>query len=88
MANGERVHAGIEVRCAFVKSRELGGSARIFADLVWGEAASKARGVRSLSQVKNTHSEFIILIIQNSTHTIISYTMNRLAPIDQWYEAV
>ena len=54
-----------------MKSRELGGSARIFADLVSGEAASKARGVRLLSQVKNTHSEFIILIIQNSTQTII-----------------
>ena len=43
MANGAWAHAGIEVRCAFVKSRELGGSARIFADLVSGEAASKAR---------------------------------------------
>jgi len=37
-----------------------------------GGSRVESKSVRLSLRVKNTHSEFIILIIQNSTHTIIS----------------
>ena len=50
------------------RAGRLGSNFRGFSS---GGSRVKSKSVRLLSQVKNTHSEFIILIIQNSTHTII-----------------
>ena len=47
----------------------LGSNFRGFSS---GGSRVKSKSVRLPPRVKNTHSEFIILIIQNSTHTIIN----------------
>ena len=51
----------------------LGSNFRGFSS---GGSRVKSKSVRLSLRVKNTHFEFIILIIQNSTHTIISIPMH------------